>query len=327
MDLELTGEQVALRDELRRFLADRVTPASLRGTAERPGAVDRGLWKELGDMGVFSLVLAERDGGVGLGLADAVLVFEELGHAAVPGPLVASFVAAPTVEGAASGTMVVGAVVDATPAVVEHLEGLDALLVLRKEGLDLLDVPEGATALSRPLDPLTPVHELTGLGPGRRLGGPEVVGRVRTIGSLLVSALHVGLGEAAVALATAHALDRRQFDRAIGSFQAVKHLLADAHVWVDVARAAVQSAAVELDESVDGAGLGATCGVDSARIVAARAAARATATCVQVHGGMGYTWEVDAHLLLKRAAVLDVAFGTVETTIAARSKKLATASG
>jgi alkylation response protein AidB-like acyl-CoA dehydrogenase len=321
MDLELTDEQVALRDELRRFLGDRVPSESLRARAELPGAVDRGLWRELGDMGVFSLTMPEADGGAGLGLAEAVVVFEELGRAAVPGPLAASLVAAGRVDGAATGERVVGAVVDADPAVVEHLEGLDALLVLRAAGLDRLDPPERARPRSRPLDPLTPVHVVAGLAPGERIGGAEVVAEVRTVGGLLTAALHVGLGEAAVVLATTYALERQQFDRAIGSFQAVKHLLADAHVWVDVARAAVHSAAVELDEA-DGTRTG---GVDAARIVAARAAGRATATCVQVHGGMGYTWEVDAHLLLKRAAVLDVAFGSVEESIDRRSEALAAA--
>jgi alkylation response protein AidB-like acyl-CoA dehydrogenase len=326
VDLELTDEQVALRDELRRFLGDRVSSESLRARAELPGAVDRGLWRELGDLGVFSLTRPEADGGAGLGLAEAAVVFEELGRAAVPGPLVASLVAAGRVDGAATGERVVGAVVDADPAVVEHLEGLDVLLVLRADGLDRLDRPERARPMTRPLDPLTPVHVVAGLAPGERIGGADAVAELRTVGGLLTAALQVGLGEAAVVLATAYALERQQFDRAIGSFQAVKHLLADAHVWVDVARAAVHSAAVELDELEEGQDPGgATCGVDAARIVAARATARATATCVQVHGGMGYTWEVDAHLLLKRAAVLDVAFGSVDESIDRRALALAAA--
>lgn len=320
MDLELTDEQASLRDELRRFLADRLTPEGLRVCATLPGAVDRQLWKELGDLGVFSVTVPEDQGGVGLGLAEAVLVFEELGRAIVPGPLVATFLAAGRVDGAASGERVVGAVVDADPAVVEHLDALDALLVLRGDGLDLVDPPAGARPRGRPLDPLTPVHVAAGPGAGKRVGGSDDVARAREVGGLLVAALQVGLGDAAVSLATAHALERQQFNRAIGSFQAVKHLLADAHVGVDVARAAVHSAAVALDEPGDDA----TCGADSARVVASRAAARATATCVQVHGGMGYTWEVDAHLLLKRAAVLDVAFGSVDDSIDARSALLVT---
>jgi alkylation response protein AidB-like acyl-CoA dehydrogenase len=321
VDLELTDEQTSLRDELRRFLDDRLSSEGLRATAELPGSVDRKLWSQLGEMGVFSLTVPEADGGVGLGLAEAVLAFEELGRAAVPGPVVATYLAAGLVDGAASGERVVGAVVDAAPAVVEHLDALDDLLILRPDGLDVVPRPEGRPR-SRPFDPLTPVHIVDSLPQGSRLGDRDACERARLVGGLLVSALQVGLGEAAVVLATGYALERHQFNRAIGSFQAVKHLLAEAHVGVDVARAAVHAAAVGLDEG--GTGVGGTCGVDSARIVAAHAAARATATCVQVHGGMGYTWEVDAHLLLKRAAVLDVAFGSVDDSITARSRLLGT---
>jgi alkylation response protein AidB-like acyl-CoA dehydrogenase len=114
--------------------------------------------------------------------------------------------------------------------------------------------------------------------------------------------MQVGLGQAAVDLAVEYAKGRTQFGRAIGSFQALKHLLADAAVGVEVARAAVHAGAVAVDESGD-AGGGA--GVHAARVVASSAARRATATCIQVHGGMGYTWELDAHLYLKRVLVLD----------------------
>ena len=91
MDFELTDDQVSLRDELRRFLADRVTSEARRAVIDMPGAVDRDLWRELGGMGVFALTLPEADGGVGLGLADATIVCEELGRACVPGPLLGTF--------------------------------------------------------------------------------------------------------------------------------------------------------------------------------------------------------------------------------------------
>ena len=89
-----TDDQVALQGELRRFLADRVTPEARRAVIDMPGAVDRDLWRALGGMGVFALTLPEADGGVGLGLADATIVCEELGRACVPGPLLGTFLAA-----------------------------------------------------------------------------------------------------------------------------------------------------------------------------------------------------------------------------------------
>ena len=94
MDFELSDEQVALQGELRRFLADRMTSEARRAVIDMPGAVDRSLWHDLGGMGVFALTLPEAQGGVGLGLADATIVCEELGRACVPGPLLGTFFAA-----------------------------------------------------------------------------------------------------------------------------------------------------------------------------------------------------------------------------------------
>jgi alkylation response protein AidB-like acyl-CoA dehydrogenase len=318
MDFEPTDDQQALQAELRRFLADRVTGEARRAIGELPGAVDRALWRELGGMGVFALTLPASDGGVGLGLADATLVFEELGRAAVPGPVVATFLAAglgiDVSAAAAGGEAVVGVVPAGDPAFVEHLAALDALVVVDDGGVGLADPPRGGRRVERPLDPLTPVDVVDALPAGRPVGGPDVAARLRTAGGLLAAALQVGLADAAVAMATAHARERTQFGRVIGSFQAVKHLLADAQVQVEVARCAVQAAGVEVDDATEGAGGAAHAhrAVDGARIVASRAADRATRACVQVHGGMGFTWELDAHLLLKRALVLDAGVGGPE---------------
>lgn len=321
MDFEPTADQQALQAELRRFLADRVTPEARRAIAERPGAVDRDLWRELGGMGVFALTLPPAGGGVGLGLADATLVFEELGRAAVPGPVVATFLAAglevDVSAAAAAGEAVVGMVPTGDPALVEHLAALDALVVVGDGGVGLAEPPAPARRVDRPLDPLTPVDVVDALPAGRSVGGADLAARLRTAAALLAAALQVGLADAAVAMATAHAGERTQFGRVIGSFQAVKHLLADARVQVEVARCAVQAAGVELDDAADGAGDAghAHRAVDGARIVASRAADRATRACVQVHGGMGFTWELDAHLLLKRALVLDAGVGGPEAAV------------
>lgn len=334
MDFEPTDDQQALQAELRRFLADRVTGEARRAIGELPGAVDRALWRELGGMGVFALTLPASDGGVGLGLADATLVFEELGRAAVPGPVVATFLAAglgiDVSAAAAGGEAVVGMVPAGDPAFVEHLAALDALVVVGDGGVGLADPPRGGRRVERPLDPLTPVDVVDALPAGRPVGGPDVAARLRTAGGLLAAALQVGLADAAVAMATAHARERTQFGRVIGSFQAVKHLLADAQVGVELARAAVQAAGVENDDAAGDAAAGgdpaaahrAHRAVDVARIVASRAADVATRACVQVHGGMGYTWELDAHLFLKRALVLDVGPGTPEEAVASLAAAL-----
>ena len=121
----------------------------------------------------------------------------------------------------------------------------------------------------------------------------------------LVAGLQLGIAGAACDLAVAYAKERVQFDRPIGSFQALKHLMADMLVRVEVARGAAYAAGVTLDDPAVGSPERA---VASAAVTASEAAVGNTKTCVQVHGGMGFTWEVDAHLLFKRAYALEPQF-------------------
>ena len=327
MDLEPTDDQVALAAGVARLCADWVTPEARRATAERPGAVDRDLWRALGDMGVFALAVPEDRGGLGLGMAEATLVFEELGRAAVPGPLIGTFLAAgldlPVAAAAGAGEAVVGLVPAGRPAFVEHRAGLDALLVVAADGVTLAGPPEPAAChpVARPLDPLTPVDVVDTLPEGEPVGGPDLAGRLRRDAGLLAAALQVGLAGGALAMATDYASGRVQFGRPIGSFQALKHLLADARVAVEVARAAVAAAGVETDEAGAEGGHAARA-VDAARIVASRAADRATRACIQVHGGIGFTWELDAHLYLKRAMVLDAGVGSPDEAVEALAASL-----
>ena len=107
MDFRLTDDQVALRDGIRSF-CDGQLPAEKLGALAAAGGFDRALWSELAEMGVFGLRAPESDGGVGLGMADAVLVFSELARRLVPGPLVWTHLAAGLVPGAASGDAIVG---------------------------------------------------------------------------------------------------------------------------------------------------------------------------------------------------------------------------
>jgi alkylation response protein AidB-like acyl-CoA dehydrogenase len=128
----------------------------------------------------------------------------------------------------------------------------------------------------------------------------------RQRGAALTSALQVGVAQGGLDLAVRYAKERTQFDRVIGSFQAVKHLLAESLVRVDLARAAVLVAALTIDDPQAGDPDEA---VSAAKILADDAATAGGRSCVQVHGGMGFSWEVLAHLFLKRAWVLETAFG------------------
>jgi alkylation response protein AidB-like acyl-CoA dehydrogenase len=312
VDFRLSEDQLALRDGIRAFCDGRASLDALR-ELERAGCFDRGLWRELAEMGVFALRLPEADGGVGLGMADAVLVFAELGRRLVPGPLAWSHLAAGLVPGAESGACVVGGVErarDGEPVLVEHLESLDALLVLRGEGVFRVD-PRGLDArpLAAPLDPLTPLHHVAGLPEGSRIAGPEVAARLWREGAALTAAQQLGIAEATRELAVDYAGRRRQFGKPIGAFQSIKHLLADSFVRQEVARASVYAAGAILDHPEAGDPDRA---VSGAAITAGEAALKNARTCIQVYGGMGFTWEMPCHYYLKRAWVLEHAFGTAD---------------
>ena len=126
---------------------------------------------------------------------------------------------------------------------------------------------------------------------------------------MLTGGLQVGIADRTVELATEYAKEREQFGRAIGSFQAIKHLIADMFVKAAVARAGVESAACALDgRSDDDPVRAGVVGEDHGR----RSRAFCARTCIQVHGGIGYTWEVDVQRFWKRACVLDTHFGSVD---------------
>lgn len=311
MDFQPTEDQKALRDGIRSFCEGQV-PNERFPDLEKSQGFDRALWSELAEMGVFALRLPEEKGGVGLGYSDAVLVFEELGRRLVPGPLVWSHLAAGIIDGAASGETVVGGLdlcgSHATPIVVEHLDSLDVLLVIRPEGIERLD-PRRLTASKAevPLDPLTPVHHIDSLPKGEPIGSARAAARMRLEGAAIVSGQQLGLAEGALDLANEYAKNREQFGRPIGGFQAVKHILAEMFVRQEAARAGAYNAGATLDTpevaNVERA-------VSAAKLTAGEGAIRNARSCIQVHGGMGFTWEVIAHYYLKRAWVLENVFGT-----------------
>ncbi|MFE9459034.1 acyl-CoA dehydrogenase family protein [Streptomyces californicus] len=317
MDFQLSDDQRALRSGMRDLLGAVFDRDRLRAAVERGGALDRALWRELGAAGFFALRLPEEDGGVGLGLPEAVLLFEEAGRALLPGPLVATHLAAGRVKGAAEGAAVVTAADGDRP--VAHLAEADAVLVgggpLAGEAL------RAFVAAARPvrsMDPLTPLH----LPPPERVAGcaasaperatgcaasapervagpvasapehaPAYAGQLRYEAALLSAAEQLGSAARTTDLAVQHARERQQFGAPIGSFQAVKHLCADMLARTEPARAAVYAAAVTGDPLE----------IAAAKLLADEAAVRNARDCLQIHGGMGFTWEADVHLHLKRA--------------------------
>jgi alkylation response protein AidB-like acyl-CoA dehydrogenase len=324
MDFQLSEDQEALRDGIRTFCEGRFAIDALRELEEK-ASFDRGLWSELAEMGVFALRLEESEGGVGLGLADAVLVFAELGRRLLPGPLVWSHLLAGTIEGAATGDVVVGGLSEEGdgPIVVEHLDHLDALVVLRADGVYRVDPKDfEGTAIERPLDPLTPIHHVKSLPAGDKIGDATLAATLQRDGAVLASALLFGIAEMTQELATEYAKGREQFGRPIGGFQAVKHMLADMFVRQELCRSIVYAAGATVDTPEVGS---VSRAVAAAKLMAGEAALKNARACIQVHGGMGYTWEVPAHYYLKRTWVLENVFGGVEQHAEAMAEHLVSA--
>ncbi|MGE4606921.1 MAG: acyl-CoA dehydrogenase family protein [Myxococcota bacterium] len=313
MDFQLTDDQTALQSGVRSFCEGRVPVEQLPEIVNQ-GGVDRDRWGEVAELGVFALRLSEDDGGVGLGAADAVLVFAELGRRLVPGPMVWSHLAAGLIDGADTGEVVVGGLdlrcEQRSVILVEHLDALDTLMVLRDDGVYQIDPRTlKAESVAVPLDPLTPMHHVAQLPAGDRIGDAGDAARIWTDGGAIAAAQLLGIAEATLEMAADYALKREQFDRIIGGFQAVKHMLADMFVRQEVARAAVYAAGATIDDPVVGDVARA---VSVAKLVAGDVAMKNSRACIQVHGGMGYTWEVPAHYYLKRTWVLESIFGTCE---------------
>jgi alkylation response protein AidB-like acyl-CoA dehydrogenase len=328
MDFRVSEDQQELVAGIAAVLAGRLPLEHIRQSEGLESAISADDWATLGETGVFALCAPEPD-GLGLGLADAAVVFEELGRALVPGPLVGTFLAASVglVPGAASGLAQVGVLSTiGAPVLVEHLADLSALLVLpglhggpasQMVAPPPAAVPEGRQA--NPLDPLTPMWHVADLSGGEPIAQADAT-RLTLFGTVLTAALQVGHATEALQLAVAYAKERHQFGKPIGSFQAIKHICADMLVRSEVARSAVHAAACLVD-APDAAAFEAEtagCGTDElvarsamgAKLLADEAALANARAAIQVHGGMGFTWEVPLHLHLKRSLVLATTFGS-----------------
>ena len=312
MEFRLDSGQVELQQTVVRFCADRFP---LDAVVEREDApVDRARWTDMAALGVFGLLVDDATGGSGLGLVDGALLFEQLGSHLVPGPVLWTVLAAPLIEGAATGELLVGGVdaaaVEDGEAVVEHAGEIDVVLVVGDDGVVAHRIAELArpTPLD-PLDPLTPVGRVSGLAGGQQIGDAEAAAELRLRGTVLCAALLAGVASRALEVARGYALERRQFGAPIGSFQAVKHLLADMYVRHGLAQSATYAAAAVAQ---DPAGDDPRRAAAAAKLLASDAAVANASTAIQVLGGMGFTWDMLPHRLLKRAWLLEHAFGEAD---------------
>lgn len=331
-DLVPTQEQRELGQAVRDLLARKSDSAAVRTAMESADGFDRELWSTLCDqIGVPALAIPEPFGGAGFSLAETWIVLEQLGWSLTPCPLLASVatgvaleavggvdlaaqVAAGSVATLANGGTWNGTTLTGTLEPVLWGKQADILLVAAEHaaGIGLFHVDPAAAGITRtaltPLDPTTPFArvELVDVeAPSLTLDATAALAAADRAGSLATTALQVGCAQRGLDLTVAYAKEREQFGRPIGSFQALKHRMADMLVRVQMSRsgswAAVQ-ADVERAANADrlAAAAAAYCG-DAALAVGGET--------IQLHGGIGITWEHDAHLVLKRAQVLRELFG------------------
>ncbi len=294
MRFAFTDDQKLFAEGLRELLDKECTPAHVRAAWDDGAGHDFTLWNHLADMGVFGMLVPESAGGLGGTEVDLVLLLEELGRAAVPGPV---FETAAVVAPALDDAAIVGtAALDGSPY-VPHAHVASLVLVpggiVRTDGatLDAVDAIDGGRRL------------FTVDGPVEALAYDEALAFDR--GALAAAAYLVGLSERMLDVAAEYARQREQYGRPIGVNQAVKHLLADALLKVEFAKPAVYRAAwsVATDDSTRARD------VSMAKAFASDAAYRSSRSAMQVHGAIGYTWEADLQLWMKKAWALQRAWG------------------
>ena len=321
---------------MRRYLSDRVPVAAVRAQLDDDGTGGRDAWEGLAALGVAGLLVPEANGGAGAGMVDAGIVLEELGRALYPGPYMSSAVGAAGLvalagdaadrdallpdlaAGARIGAVAldpgmlaeVGAGGWALTGELQHVPDVLAADVLVVRALtpdsDAVFVVElSADGVARTSTPTVDGTRKQGsvtlaATPARRLAGDDPAAALAATADRLVTAAAVeGVGTASLALemAVGYARERRQFDRPIGSFQAVQHLCADMLQTVELARAGAYYAcwaadAADATERHRAATMALAYAADGLHTVGT--------SLIQVHGGIGFTWEHDAHLLYKR---------------------------
>jgi hypothetical protein len=285
----LPDDAVALREGLREVLASVCTPATIRAAWDGDPCGD--LWKELGSFGLLGLLVDEPRGGLGLDELAFVAAMEEAGYAGVPGPLVETVAALPELDLPLDGSARVAV---QRPGVVQvPYAGVASHVLRAADGVLLQDVT------TTPVESVDASRRLAAVQ-GEGAATAADLGRLSARATLGTAAFLCGLARRQVDLTVEYLKTRKQFGVAIGSFQGLKHPLAEAVVgtefaWPVVLHAAHTMAARDLSH---------------AKAAASDAAYRVSRVCLQAHGAMGYTVEYDLHLFMKRTWALAKDWGT-----------------
>ena len=316
MDVEFTSEQDDLRAAIRELVADRATSADIRSAIAGPTGIDAALWKLLsGELGLTSVAVAEEYGGSGGSFLDAAVVFEEAGRALLPAPVLSTLTAASAVEdgevlraiAAGSGAAVaVGDPSRPLPHVIDaHVA--DWLVIAAPGGLFVVPVSDGVTVEPQPT--LDPTRRESTVDVSRvslrRVADAPASARVVDVLRVALSVEAVGVMRWCVESTVDYLKTRVQFDRPIGSFQALQHRAADLVVLLESAVSTAYYAAWAVASAREELPVLAPLALS----VCGDAAYRIAAETIQLHGGIGFTWEHDAHLYFKRATATRLILG------------------
>jgi alkylation response protein AidB-like acyl-CoA dehydrogenase len=311
MDFGLTDDQRDIQRTASDLLSGRATPARVREHAEAR-TLDTALWKELSELGWPGIAVSERYGGQGLGQIELSILCEELGRALAPVPFLPSAMAATVIEhggspelcekwlpGLASGETVgaLGAAVDGTAELVIGAPDAQVIVLVENDGsARVLAAEEAELAPIESIDPTRSAASVGASGSGEELpDGCAGLGRAL----ISVSSELVGVCERALSMTVEYVKDRKQFGVPVASYQAVSHRCAQMLLDTEKARSTAAFAAWTAD--ADPERLAETAAM--AKAAASDAGCDVTAAAIQMHGGIGFTWEADVHWLFKRAQV------------------------
>ena len=308
MNFDFTDDQQAIKRTARDFLASRYKADKVRELAES-GSYDESLWQQIAELGWPGIFIPEEDGGQGLGVVELVIVMEELGYVVAPTPFFSNAAAGLVIQhagsdeqkqrwlpGIASGEArgTVGIVTNGEAALVPDADSAAVIVLVDGDSATLVEAGDAETELRETIDPTRRFASVRAEG-GDPLSGDLQAGLDRA--EIALAGELVGIGQRAMEMSVEYAKDRKQFDRPIGAYQAVAHRCAQMLLEVESARSAAYYAGWTADFEPESAALAAS----MAKAYAADAGWQVTASALQVHGGIGFTWEHDLQFFLKRA--------------------------
>ena len=311
MNFIFTDEQIQFKDVINSFLIDECTPKSIRDGWETKNSFNAGRWHNLLDLGVLNSNLPEEAGGLGMDQVTLALMVEEMGYAGLPEPVAEQTFLVndllPFLPDKIRKEIEINYKVGAQYISVAHPLAPNPLFLNDSVGLLLFDEHECKFILKDNLD----FEAISSNDPSRELYQVNSIKKsisssenfdvlnvaVSSRGALMSAALLIGLAQKMIDLSSVYVVDRTQFGKPIGSFQAVKHMLADVAVAIEFARPAVYRAAYSLSENNPKLALHCA----HAKYMCSQAAELACKNSIQAHGAMGYTWEMDLHIYMRKA--------------------------